>query len=100
MAEETIFDAVAGLLRANKCLKENLDTDTLVEELEMDSVHLTYFLLELEEHFEVVVPDEIWQKWTKVGDIVDYITEYQQKYSNTAVSEDQESSVTQKQDPA
>ena len=87
MSETPVLADIIRLLQNNKCLLQNINEGTMIENLEIDSVMLTSFLMELEEQFNLLVTDEIWSKWKKVGDIVSYIIEFQQEYSGLKLSE-------------
>ena len=78
MSLEEFFKEIKRILESNGCQVSNLSTDTRLEELEMNSVELTTALLEIEDHFQVLVPDETWRLWQMLGDIVNYIAEYKQ----------------------
>ena len=78
MSLEEFFKELKKILEANGCRVSNLSTDTRLEELEMNSVELTTALLEIEDHFQVLVPDETWSLWQMLGDIINYIAEYKQ----------------------
>jgi len=92
---EEFFTEITGLLKANGCQVENLSTDMRLEELEMNSVNLTAALLELEDHFEVLVPDETWTAWQTIEDIVNYIAEYKQTQKILKLSQPQEQKDTE-----
>ena len=78
MSLEEFFKELKIFLEANRCQVCDLSSDTRLEELEMNSVELTCALLEIEDHFQVLVPDETWNAWQMLGDIVNYIAEYKQ----------------------
>lgn len=42
-------------------------------DLGADSLDLVELVMAVEEEFELEIPDEDCEKWTKVGDIVDYL---------------------------
>ncbi len=87
MSEIPILADVIRLLQNNRCPLQKIDEQTMIENLEIDSVMLTSFLIELEEQFNLLVTDGIWSKWKKVGDIVSYIIEFQQEYSTVKLSD-------------
>jgi acyl carrier protein len=46
---------------------------TFRDDLLIDSLTAIEVLIEVEEHFGVVVPDEVAQSWVTVGDAVDFV---------------------------
>jgi acyl carrier protein len=87
MADLENMDGVVHLLKANKCMNQTLRAETLIEELEMDSIHMAGFLLDLEEQFRIVVPDEEFQRWIKLADIAEYIERFSGEYGSGDLSE-------------
>ena len=53
-------------------LKDDLDT-SLTEDLEADSLDAVELIMQIEEEFEVEIPDEVASNMKTVKDIVDYI---------------------------
>jgi acyl carrier protein len=45
--------------------------------LDFDSIETVECLIEIEDHFEISVPDEVSDKWTTVKEVVDYIEKNQ-----------------------
>ena len=84
---DSILEGVIHQLTANGCKLESITGETTVEELEMDSLHQTFFLLDLEESFNILVTDQTWALWLKVGDITAYIEEYRLKFGLTDFKE-------------
>ena len=78
MSLEELFTALKGVLQASGHQETNLGMDTRVEELGMDSIELSMLLLDIEDHFKVLVSDEIWTGWQVLGDVLNYIAEYKQ----------------------
>ncbi|HUU30114.1 MAG TPA: phosphopantetheine-binding protein [archaeon] len=91
MTHEEILESVIQLLQSNKCNYENVNGETRIEELAGDSLVLTSFLLDLEERFGIVATDEIWLKWNKIGDLINYIAGFLEEYSSINLSETKES---------
>ena len=87
MADLENLDGVIQLLKANKCMNQTLRAETLIEELEMDSIHMAGFLLDLEEQYRIMVTDEEFQRWIKVGDIAEYIDKFAEEYGAGDLSE-------------
>ena len=87
MPDPRTMDGVMQLLRVHKCANERLEPETLMDQLEMDSVHLAGFMLDLEEQYRILVPDEEFKRWIKVGDIAEYIEKYTEEYGGGDLSE-------------
>jgi acyl carrier protein len=72
----SIRDRLASNLCAN--LGVNLDQinfeTTLRDELGVDSLELVEFTIELEEEFDVTVPDEVAENFRTVGDVIEYLS--------------------------
>ncbi|MEA2063451.1 MAG: acyl carrier protein [Gemmatimonadota bacterium] len=79
MSNEEILAVVGKILGNNDCRIEEITENTLIEGLEMDSVNLTNVLIEMEEHFQVVIPDSVWSGWTTIQGAVEYILNYRQE---------------------
>jgi acyl carrier protein len=75
---EEFFADFQMILHANGCRVENLSMDTRFEELEMNSLELTNALLEVEDHFQVLIPDETWSTWQTLAEVIAFIAEYKQ----------------------
>lgn len=45
----------------------------LREELHMDSLDMVEMLMDVEDTFEIDVPDDIAEKWKTVNDVIDYV---------------------------
>ncbi len=54
---------------------------SFVNDLEADSLDIVEFVMELEDEFDVNIPDEDAEKIKTVGDAVKYINEHTQKSS-------------------
>lgn len=78
MSLDEFFVDLQTILKNNGCQMSNLSIDTQIVELGMNSVELTSALLEIEDRFEVLIPDDIWNGWKTVGDVIAYIAEYKQ----------------------
>ncbi len=94
MSLEEFFKELKIILEANGCHVSNLSIDTRLEELEMDSLELTTALLEIEDRFQILVPDETWTAWQMLGDIVNYIAEYKQAQEIIKFTQNQEDEET------
>ncbi|MBW7996131.1 MAG: acyl carrier protein [Candidatus Glassbacteria bacterium] len=87
MAEHKNLESVIHLLRAHKCANEKIDAGTPIDLLEIESIRMADFVLSLEEEFSILVTDERFKRWTKVGDIADYIETYLEKYGTGELGE-------------
>ena len=58
--------------------KESLSMDTTFQgDLNADSLDLVELIMELEEHYDLSIPDEDAQEIASIGDAVRYIEEHQ-----------------------
>jgi len=87
MSDPDYLNIVIGLLKTNRCLNEKLDATTRLDQLEVDSMHLTRFLMDLEKEMRILVPDEVWVKWVSVADISDYVEKYKVEYGDGELQE-------------
>ena len=87
MPDRGTIDGVIQMLRAHRCVIERLEPETLMDQLEMDSIHLAGFMIDLEEQYRILVPDEEFKRWIKVGDIAEYIEKYTEEYGGGDLSE-------------
>ena len=87
---DSILEGVIHQLKANGCKLESVDGETAIAELEMDSLHLTMFLLDLEDSFKILVTDQIWAQWLRVSDIAAYTEQYRLKFGLANLKELQE----------
>ncbi|HLA41694.1 MAG TPA: hypothetical protein VJ417_16945 [Candidatus Glassbacteria bacterium] len=87
MSDPEYLDRVIKLLRANQCRNEHLDGYTRIDQLEIDSVHLTRFLLDLEKELQILVPDEARVPWVCVADIADYAEKYRVDFGGEGLRE-------------
>lgn len=69
--EERVIETVCENLGVNK---EQLTRSTaFIEDLGADSLDLVELIMELEEEFEITIPDEQAEKIKTVGEAIDYI---------------------------
>jgi acyl carrier protein len=52
---------------------DEVTRESTVESLCIDSLDAMEIVMELEEEFEISIPDEDAQKWANVGDMIDYV---------------------------
>lgn len=70
MEFEKIRAIISEQLEVNE---EEITYDSLLEELGADSLDLVDIVMELEDEFDVEVPEEVMEYFSTVGDIVDFI---------------------------
>ena len=87
MVDEDILKEVIKIIKSNQCPLENIDAETRIEDLELDSIVLTKVLLELEDNFSILGPDQTWVKWQNIGDVIEYILNYQQEFGGLNLKE-------------
>ena len=68
MTKDAVFEVIA---RAQKCSPEDISLTKRLDELGIDSLRAITILYELEEVFDVEIPNEMIESVTTVGDIVD-----------------------------
>ena len=92
MSLEELFTNLKRVLQDGGCQVTNLGMDTRIEELGIDSIELSIALLNIEDHFQILVSDETWAGWQVTGDILNYIAEYKQSHEilKSAAPEKQE----------
>ncbi len=87
MVDEDILKEVIQVFESNSCPLENIDAETMIENLELDSIGLTKVLMDLEDQFSIYVPDQAWGGWQNIGDLIKYISNYQQKFGGLNLKE-------------
>jgi acyl carrier protein len=87
MGEIENLESVFHLLRVNKCENEQLDSETPLDQLGMDSIQMAGLVIGIEDEFSIMVTDEAFQKWMKVGDVAEYIQYYLEEYGDGKLSE-------------
>ena len=87
MADQEILKEVIQVLKSNRCPLENVNAETRIEDLELDSVKLTKVLMDLEDHFSIIVADQTWVKWKNIGEIIQYISKYQEEFGEIKLTE-------------
>jgi acyl carrier protein len=75
--EERVIDIVCENLAVNK---EQVNRNTsFMEDMGADSLDIVELVMELEEEFEITIPDDQAEKIKTVGEAIDYIEREQQK---------------------
>ena len=74
-----IFDKIKEIIAEQLGVEEDVITmDTnLMKDLEADSLDIVELMMELEEEFDIEIPDEDAEKISTVADAVNYIKERQ-----------------------
>ena len=75
MEDEKILERIQKIMK-NSIDQENITMDTVIkEDLDIDSLDFVDLVLEIEETWNVAIPDEVAQGFTTVKDVVTYIKE-------------------------
>jgi acyl carrier protein len=69
--EERVVDIVCENLGVNK--EQVTRTTSFIEDMGADSLDIVELVMELEEEFEITIPDEQAEKIKTVGEAIDYI---------------------------
>ncbi len=77
MTRDEIYEAL------KKTLSDELEIDAskitpdadFKSDLDADSLHLVELAMELEDNYDITIPDEVALQLTTVGSVVDYISE-------------------------
>ncbi len=69
--EERVIDIVCENLGVNK--EQVTRTTSFIEDMGADSLDIVELVMELEEEFEITIPDEQAEKIKTVGEAIDYI---------------------------
>jgi len=75
MVQHVVFEIIA---REQKCSQADLTLETRLEDLGIDSLKAITILYQLEEQFEIEVPNELIEKIVTVEDIVTNIDQLRQ----------------------
>ena len=75
MSSEEVFEKVKGIIVEQLGVsEENVKEDaTFVDDLEADSLDIVELIMNIEEQFNMEIPDEEAEKIVTVGDVVKYI---------------------------
>ena len=69
-----VFDVVAEIIaKTARCKVEDVKPDTELETLGIDSLKAITVLFELEEAFDIEIPNELISSITTVSDILDHL---------------------------
>jgi acyl carrier protein len=70
MTKDVVFEVIA---REQKCSLDDLTLGTRLEDLGIDSLKAITILYQLEEQFEIEIPNEVIESIVTIGDIVSNI---------------------------
>ncbi len=75
MTREEIFDKVKSILAEELGVEaENIEMDSdFIDDLNADSLDIVDLVLDLENEFDITIPDEEAERIKTVGDAVEYI---------------------------
>lgn len=75
MKREEVFEKVRGVIveQLGISAEDVKETATFVEDLAADSLDIVELVMQIEEEFEMQIPDSDAEKIVTVGDVVDYI---------------------------
>ena len=75
MTEKEIFEKLKGIITEQLGVDaEDITSDaTFVDDLEADSLDIVELIMQIEEEFEMEIPDEAAEKIVTVDDVVEYI---------------------------
>ena len=76
-----IFDKVKSVIAERLSIDESKITESssFIEDLGADSLDTVELIMQLEEAFDMQIPDEDAEKLTTVGDAIKYIEEHRKK---------------------
>ena len=76
-----IFDKVRSVIAERLSIDESKITESssFIEDLGADSLDTVELIMQLEEAFDMQIPDEDAEKLTTVGDAIKYIEEHRKK---------------------
>ena len=79
MNKEEIFKKIKTIIIDQLGVEESnvKEEATFVDDLAADSLDVVEFVMQIEEEFNMEIPDEAAEKIITVGDVVDYIYENQ-----------------------
>ncbi len=79
MIESAVVEVIT---RERKCAPEDISMETRLSDLGIDSLQAITILYELEERFEIEIPNELMENLETVNDIVSSINKIRQPDTN------------------
>ncbi|EFR45156.1 phosphopantetheine-binding protein [Streptococcus pseudoporcinus] len=81
MTRKIILEKLQDIIREQDVPKKViLDEQTsLKDDLGVDSIELTEFIINVEDSFNLSIPDEDVEELTRIGDLIDYLLERLEK---------------------
>lgn len=78
MNREDIFKKVKSIIVNQLNVEEEnvVENATFVDDLEADSLDIVELIMNIEEEFEMEIPDADTEKIVTVGDVIEYIKEH------------------------
>jgi acyl carrier protein len=75
MTQENVLNEVKSVFSSVAKIDSSRITPetSLADDLDIDSLTLIEVIVALEDRFDVLVPDDEWQRFSTVGDIVDHL---------------------------
>ncbi len=77
MTEDRMRLTAIALLRAHLGVEEDITDATTLDRLNADSLDRIEAGMALEEEFGLTIPDEAIEKWSTVGDVLDWLAKRQ-----------------------
>ena len=80
MSNEEIFEKLKNIIVDQLGVNEEIvkEDATFVDDLEADSLDIVELIMNVEEEFEMEIPDKKREKIVTVGDVVKYIKEHKE----------------------
>lgn len=75
MLQQIVFEVIS---RERECSPHDITMETSLSDLGIDSLRAITILYELEERFDIEIPNELIEKIRTVGDIVQHIDQLRQ----------------------
>ena len=75
MTQENVLDEVKSVFASVAKIDSSRITPetSLVDDLDVDSLTLIEVVVALEDRFDVLIPDDEWQRFSTVGDLVGHL---------------------------
>ncbi|EGJ27960.1 phosphopantetheine-binding protein [Streptococcus porcinus] len=81
MTRKIILEKLQEIIREKDALKNVIlnEQTSLKDDLGVDSIELTEFIINVEDSFNLSIPDEDVEGLTRIGDLIDYLLERLEK---------------------